>query len=163
VTHNASGQQEAHHDIKPDELAGTDNSTRSTISLWWDDPSIDLDLKLITPFPESVPEHQVSYMAKGRGDAPPWAFLDEDVQSGGARSEAIHITRWVAGTYRILVDNYTASSSTNAPRFPRSINLEILIDGRSYHFSPPSNVWKAWIVAELGPDGEVREDGRAVG
>jgi hypothetical protein len=54
------------------------------------------------------------------------------------------------------------NSSGNRWLYPQSINLEIVIDGRVYRFSPPSNAWRAWIAAEIGPGGEVHEHGRVV-
>jgi len=128
--------------------------TRSTISLWWDAPDVDLDLTLVTPFAEDKGEHQVSYRARGRGDVAPWAALDEDIQSGGARPEVIHVTRWLRGAYRVLVTNFTAESSRNAPKYPQTIRLEITIDGQRHEITPNGNNWITWRAADIAENGQ---------
>jgi len=79
-----------------------------SITLTWDDIPRDLDLHL--RIDTSSDSYNIDYSNKGNKISLPWAYLNQDIQSGNG-TEIIKIVKWLKGRYHFAVYNYTGEIS----------------------------------------------------
>jgi hypothetical protein len=119
--------------------------------LRWGAQPRDLDLRVHISRLE-VGEIEVSYQNYGDFDEPPYCELEEDVTSGMG-PEVVRISRWLPGTYTVIVDNY----SKDAPLAESGATVEFERDGIVETFRCPDNLDESrWIVFSIdGTSGEM--------
>jgi len=78
-----------------------------SITLNWGNILRDLDLHL--RIDTSSDTYNVCYSNKGNKTTKPWAYLNEDIQSGDG-TETIKMAQWVKGKYHFAVRNYSGET-----------------------------------------------------
>jgi len=132
------------HDADP--AAGS-----GTISLWWNDSSVDLDLIVRTPFGD------VSYKAMGKLDAEPWIKLEADVTNGGDKPEIVRIAKWLPGRHQVWIHNYSRAQGLLKDKLnPKTIELNIDWNGTMHSLQRSLAPWLTWHAFNVdGPSGHV--------
>ncbi len=115
---------------QPGRLAGQ-------IVLRWESTPRDLDLHLRI-FHEGQ-TLEVNFSQKGDISGEPWALLDQDVQNGSG-PETIQIARWLDGTYRCAVHNYSRDRTLAGC----GARLIVTLGGQELSFECPTSGTGEW-------------------
>lgn len=119
-------------------LSQTQNgSLAGQITLSWGNLPRDIDLYLTILHGGQVLKVSFSSMGSISGD--PWAFLDHDIRDG-LGPEIIQIARWLDGTYRCAVHNYSNDSQLAGCR----AKLTIMLGKQELVIECPTSGTGAW-------------------